>query len=106
MFYNWREYKLRLNAKGVVQLEERLGGRSPLSIFSGVSNSELPALKDLLIVLHESLQPYHHGMTLDKAYELYDEFIEEGHNFAEFLSVIVEIYRNSGLIPREEDSKN
>lgn len=106
MFYEWNGFKLRLDAKRIVELEDKLGGKSPLSILAVVQENKLPSLKDLLLVLHLSLQPYHHGFTLEKVYELYDNFTEEGHTFNEFLQVIIEVYKSSGLIPKEVNEKN
>jgi hypothetical protein len=73
MFYEWNDYKLRLDAKRVVQLEDALGGRSPMSIFTSAGERNVPPLKDLLLALHYSLQAMNHGIKLDDTYRLYDE---------------------------------
>lgn len=107
MFYEWREFKLRLDAFRVMQLEKALGGRSPLSIFAGASEQNIPQLGDLLLALHAALQPYQKGLKLEDAYKIYDDFIDEGHTIVDFIPVIIEVYKVSGLIPKEEiDSKN
>ena len=38
-----------------------------------------------------------------RAYDLFDEWIEEGNNATEFVQVIVEIYRVSGIIKKDTD---
>lgn len=106
MFYEFKGYKLRLDAMRIVQLEKALGGRSPLSIFIEASDRSVPPLGDLLLVLHAALQPFHHGFKLEDVYKLYDTWAEEGFMLSDFLPVIIEIYKISGLIPKEVDSKN
>lgn len=95
------EYKCRLNTKGLIDLEKRLGG-NPLGIFLNISNSELPKLSDLIMVLHASLQPYNHGISLEDTYTIYDKFVEEGNTFMDFIPVIMEIYKVSGLFQEEK----
>lgn len=106
MFYEFMGYKLRLDAMRIAQLEDKLGGKSPLSIFAEAGERNIPPLKNLILVLHMALQPYNHGKKLEDAYELYDKYIEEGHTMVDFLQVIVELYTASGLIPKAEESKN
>ena len=106
MFYEWNGYKLRLDAMRIIQLEEKLGGRSPLSIFNGVNNQQMPALKDLLLVLHYSLQALNQGIKLEDTYKIYDEFVTSGKGLVDLIPVIIEVYKMCGLIPKEVDSKN
>lgn len=109
MFYEWNEYKLRLDAKRVAQLEDALGGKSPLSIFINAGERNIPALKDMLLILHYALQPMQHGIKLDDTYDIYDKYIEDGHTIVDFIPVLIEVYKVSGLIPKdakEEEVKN
>lgn len=90
----------------IAQLEDKLGGKSPLSIFTEGGERNIPPLKSLIMVLHAALQPLNHGMKETAAYELYDKYIEEGHTMVDFLQVIVDLYTASGLIPKSEEIKN
>ena len=98
-----KELKLRLDAKGCVSLERKLG-KNPLSIFMD-SDKSLPKLEDLILILQASLQKYQNGYTEDKTYDLYDEYVEEGNTFADFIPVIMEIFKVSGFF-KEEEIKN
>lgn len=103
-----KEYKCRLTTKSLVDLEKKLNG-NPLSIFLNITNNELPKLADLLLVFHASLQSYNHGVSLDEVYNIYDKYIDEGHTFMDFIPVIMEIYKVSGLFQeeaKEETEKN
>ena len=56
-------------------------------------------------VLHASLQHFHHNIALNDAYEIFDTYLED-HSMTDFIPVIVEIYKVSGLIPEGTDEKN
>lgn len=102
-----RDYKARLTAKACVELEKKLG-TNPLNIFVNMTSNDnfhLPSLGDLMVILQASLQTYEHGITLDKVYDIYDEFIEEGHNQMELIPIVIDIFKVSGLIPEEVDNE-
>lgn len=109
LYYTWNvkenEYKLRLNAKNTVDLEKYLGA-NPVTILTNMSkNNELPDLDTLLTIISYSMQQFNHGISLNDVYNIYDEYIDDGHNMFELLTVVMEIYKVSGLIP-EVDEKN
>lgn len=99
-----KEYKCKLATKNLVNLEHRLGG-NPLNVLTSISESNLPKLEPLLIILHESLQNLEHGISMDDIYDIYDNFIEDGHNMLELMPIIVEIFKVSGLLPKDEEKK-
>ena len=90
-----REYKLRLNTRNMIALERQLGC-SPLAIFG--NGDEIPTITTMVNILYASAQQYNHGITLDRAYDIFDEYLEDGHQITDFLGVIVDIYKVSGLI--------
>ena len=100
---NGKEYKLRLNTRNVVMLEKQLGC-NPLSIFG--DGETLPTITIMVQVLHASMQQYHHSINLNEAYDIFDEYLADGHSATDFLSVIIDIYRVSGLIQGEKQEKN
>lgn len=90
-----KTYKLRLTTKDIVALEKQLGC-NPLAIFG--NGDTIPTLTTLVQVLHASLQNQQHGITLNDAYEIFDEYLNDGHVMTEFLTTVVDIYKASGLI--------
>lgn len=101
-----KEYKLRLSAKSCVELEKRLGG-NPLNIFMNVSTGVLPSLESLLIMLHQSLVEYQHGITMDDVFALYDDYCsEEGNNMMSLITVMLQVFKDAGFIPRDDSEKN
>ena len=100
-----KDYKLRLNTRNTVVLEKQLGC-NPIAIFG--DGNTLPSVTTMVTILHASLQPYHHGISLNDAYDIFDAYLDNGNTITDFISVIVEIYKVSGLIAKDsgEEGKN
>jgi hypothetical protein len=71
-----------------------------------ISGNELPSFEKLMILFHESLQKYQHNITMDDAYDLYDEYVAGGKTFADFMLEIVSIFKTSGVINEEKEKKS
>ena len=95
-----KDYKLRLNTRNIVSLEKQLGC-NPLGIF-GVDGNTIPTITQMIVILHNSLQQFHHGISLEDAYNIFDEWLENGHVATDFLTVILDIYKVSGIIKNTE----
>lgn len=97
-----RDYKGRLTARALVELEKKLG-TSPINMFMEMSKNEsiFPSLDMLLTVFHASLQALEHNMTMDKVYELFDDMVDEGKTTVDLLNFIVEVFQVSGLISKD-----
>ena len=99
-----KTYKLRLGTRAIVLLEKQLGC-NPLSIF-GANGDTVPTVTTMVSILHAALQQYNHGITLNDAYDIFDEYLDGGKSTVDFIPTILEIYKASGIIPKETDSKN
>ena len=103
-----KDYKLRLDTRSTVMLEKQLGC-NPLSIFG--DGESIPTITVMVAILHASLQRYQHNISLNDAYDIFDDYISDGKNSTDFIPVILDIYKASGLIPKdnkveEVDEKN
>jgi hypothetical protein len=107
LFYDFsadnKQYKLRLNTRNIVALEKMINN-SPLAIFG--DGEAMPTVTDMVAILFCSLQQYHHGISLDDAYNIFDAYLEENHTVTDFLSVIIGVYKVSGLIKETPETKN
>lgn len=107
MYYDFnagnKAYKLRLNTRNIVALEKQLGC-NPLAIFG--DGSTIPTVSTMVSVLWAALQQYHHNISLNDAYDVFDNYIEDGNSMTDFVQVILEIYKVSGLIKTEGAGKN
>lgn len=97
-------YKLRLTTQGSVQLEKELGA-NPLQIFMGIDEDVLPKIGDMMLVLYQMLRPYNHGITLTDTYEIFDKYIADGHNVWDLVPVIIDVFKEAGFIPKDEDAE-
>ena len=94
-----KNYKLRLNIRNTVALEKQLGC-NPIAIFG--SGERMPTTTEMIAILHASLQQYHHNISMNDAFDIFDNWLEENHTITDFLSVIIDIYKVSGIIKNDE----
>ena len=92
-------YKLRLTTRTSVTLEKALG-YNPLTMFMNMDNGQMPKLTDMLIILHSMLQAMHHGISLDKTYDLFDTYVADGHNLFDLVPVFIEVFQESGYMAK------
>ena len=100
-----KDYKLRLSTRNIVALEKQLGC-NPLTIFG--NGDTVPTITTMVQILHASLQSLQHNIDLDEAYNIFDDYLADGHIMTDFIQTIVEIYKVSGLIKntKEVEGKN
>ena len=96
-----KEYKLRLPMKGLINLEKRLGF-NPINVLNTNSSDGLPSFEGMMVVIQEALQAYQHGSTLDDAYNLYDEYIENGGTFQDFVLEFMKIFTTCSLMSEKQ----
>ena len=97
-----KAYKLRLNTRATVALEKAIGC-SALGVFG--DGSTLPTVETMVHILHCALQPYEHNMTLDKAFEIFDDYIADGKTPMDFIQVIMDLYEVSGIIKINKEAE-
>ena len=97
-----KDYKLRLNTRNTILLEKQLEC-NPLSIFG--NGDTIPTVTIMVAILHASLQQYNHGISLNDAYDIFDSWLDEGHSTTDFIPIILEIYKASGIIPDDKQNE-
>lgn len=100
-----KTYKLRLTTRNIVALEKAIG-KNPLGIFTG--ENEIPTITEMVSILFYSLLPYQHNIGMNEAYDIFDNYMLN-NSAADFIAVILEIYKASGIIREtsgSEDEKN
>lgn len=95
-----KDYKLRLNTRNTVALEKALGC-NPLAIFG--NGEEIPTITTMVNILFYSLQQLNHSISLDDAYNIFDSYLEDGNSSTDFINVILEIYKVSGIIKNTDN---
>lgn len=101
-----RTYELRLTIGNTIKLQKKLN-RSPLEIFTKLEKNAVPSVEDLALVLYYALQPYHSDefANINDVYNLMDEYYEE-KDITDLIKLIIEVYKDSGTIPRNANIKN
>ena len=97
-----KDYKLRLNTRNIVMLEKQLGC-NPLSIFG--DGDTVPTVTTMVTIFHASLQQYQHGISINDAFDIFDTWLEEGNSTIDFVNTILDIYKVSGIVPNELETK-
>lgn len=99
MYYEFeagnKVYKLRLNTRNIITLENKIGC-NPLAIFG--AGDTIPTVTTMVTILHIALQQYQHGISINDAYDIFDAYIADGHTAVDFIPVIIELYKVSGII--------
>lgn len=107
MFYEFtagnKSYKLRLTTRNIVALEKQIGC-NPLMIFG--NGDRVPTVMEMVNILHQSLQAYEHGIGINEAYDVFDAFLADEHQVTDFIPVILEIYKVSGILKNGDKEKN
>lgn len=98
-----KNYKLRLNTRNTVALEKLLGC-NPLGIFG--DGDTIPTITTMVNVLFCSMQQYQHSIGVNDAYDIFDEWLADGNAVTDFIPVILEIYKVSGIIKDGAAEKN
>jgi hypothetical protein len=97
------EYKLRMNIRATMALEKQLGC-NPLAIFG--DGDTLPTITAMIHILHASLQDMHHGISFDAASKIFETWLREDNAPTDFIPIIIEIYKASGIIKPDTEVKN
>ena len=63
---------------------------------------QLPMAEEVVLVI-VSGKPKR-NITLDNAYSIFDEWLADGHTVMDFLAVIIDIYKVSGIIQQEQET--
>ena len=95
-------FKLRLTTKNSIMLERSLG-YNPITLFMEIEKGKMPKLADILVIFHAMLQTFHHGYDMNKVYELFDKYSEEGKSMFDLIPVFMEVFQQSGYITKAND---
>lgn len=95
-----KDYKLRLGAANITELEKHLGGKNPLDLLLAAENGSLPPLTGTLRILHAAMQKYQHGVSWVDVLALYDTYVDEGYTYTDLLPHLIEVFQVSGFFKK------
>lgn len=107
---NGIDYKLKLTTQSIINLEDKIG-TNLLNVISSTENGKIPPLKIMLLIAHQAMQKYEHGIKEDKVIELFDRYQDEGGTQMTFMTdVFFPVYQVSGFFSQAQmesmDSKS
>lgn len=112
MFYtqlridDYHIYKLRLTLIDVVQLE-RLLGESPLNILYKATQGYNFNLEDLIMILYTALlQDGDKKYSIDDAYDIFDDYIENVGDVGSFFLVLLKLFEDMGFISQDNNEED
>lgn len=91
-----KTYKLRLNTRNTIELERKLGCNPLAALGEGV-----PTIEKLVLIIHASMQPFNHGISVDDCYNILDAYFDDGNTIKELTEVLVNLFKVSGLFPKD-----
>ncbi|MFZ2538555.1 MAG: DUF6096 family protein [Oscillospiraceae bacterium] len=90
------EYKLRLTSRSIVDIEQKLGK----SIFYSLEHIQDNLVGTVTAILWGSMQAFNTGITSEKTFELYDQYIDEGNSVEDMMQVILDLFEVSGFFKK------
>lgn len=90
------EYKLRLTAGAIMSIEKKLGK----SIFSGLEHIQDNMVETVTTILWGAMQPLNAGFTMEKAFSLFDDYIDDGHSLEDLMKEINGLFEASGFFKK------
>lgn len=114
-----KEYKLRLSAQNCADVEKRIG-KSVLDVLLamapdtvsadsnsiGIKGTSMPHVDDICTILHGAMQKFQHGISLNDVYDLYDDHIDQGGTYNDFVGYINDTLVVSGFLAKEAAPEN
>lgn len=91
------DYKLRLGAASIMELEKHLDGRNPMDILMNVEKGALPPVTATLRILHASMQQFQHGVSFAETTRLYDQYIADGGSYMDLIEPLIDVFKVSGF---------
>ena len=90
------EYKLRLTASAIMQIEKKLG--KPL--FTALEKIQENMIETIITIIWGALQPLNANMPFEKATALFDDYIDDGHSIEELMYEINAMFEASGFFKK------
>ena len=96
MTVNGEEYKMRLTASAIMQIEKKLG--KPL--FKALETIQDNMVETITTIIWGAMQPLNAGFTMEKATALFDDYIDDGSSIEELMLEINDLFEASGFFKK------
>jgi len=93
------EYKLRLTASAIMQIEKKLGK----SLFNALENMQDNMIETVTAIIWGAMQPLNANFAYDKATGIFDQYIDDGHSIEDFMYEINALFEASGFFKKGQE---
>ena len=93
---NGEDYKLRLTASAIMQIEKKLGK----SLFSALETIRENMIETLITIIWGAMQPFNANTTFEKASLLFDRYIDDGNSIEDLMLEINSLFEASGFFKK------
>ncbi|MCL2718967.1 MAG: DUF6096 family protein [Lachnospiraceae bacterium] len=90
------EYKLRLTASAIMSIEKKLGK----SFFTALEGIQENMIETIITILWGAMQPLNANFPFEKAADLFDQYIDEGHSIEELMWEVNALFEVSGFFKK------
>ena len=102
-----KEYYLKLNTRSIMALEESYHD-NPVNIMvkemlDNEGGEKLPKYTTLITLLYHSIKSLRPDFTIDDTLTLMDKYVEDGGDMISLTMLLLEVFQDSGLIPKDAD---
>jgi hypothetical protein len=94
-----KEYQMRLTASAIIAIEKKLN--KPL--FKALEEIQNNMIETVTTIIWGAMQPLNSGFTMEKAIELFDDYIDEGHSIEDLMSEINKLFETSGFFKKGQN---
>lgn len=98
----FKEYKLRLTMQNIITLEATLN-KDIYSIMVDFISGSLP-LESLLQILKQSMMAYDYVKCDNDVYNIYDEYLDEGHSMQDLYLIVFKIIEHAGFFDNKKSA--
>lgn len=94
-------YNLRLTASAIMKIEKKLGK----SLFTALENIQENMVETVVTIIWGAAQSMNHNFSYEKAMELFDDYIDEGHSLEELMLEVNALFEASGFFEKDQRTK-
>ena len=99
MTVNGEEYKLRLTAGAIMQIEKKLGK----PIFKALETIQDNMIETITTIIWGAMQPLNAGFTMEKATEFFDNYVDEGRSIEDLMQEVKILFETSGFFRKGQE---
>ena len=100
-----KDWNFRLKKGGMVAMERNLK-QNTMDIITNMRTGKLPMVTHVCEILFHSLKSSHPTLSREKMYKLYDQMLAEGWDLLKTTDLIIDIFKDGGLIPEDEEGED